>query len=531
MKSNNLTLGVRFGFIIGIILFLFSAFFSLILYQYLKTQVIKDAREKTVIIMTQVKALGGYVKEELRPKMFELLSKAGLEESFVAEAMSSTHVNLHVMKRFNKELPDYIYKRVSDTPLNHENRTDEFHRQMLDYFRRNRTDLSWKGLVTAGKQQSIIYVIPIVADRSCLACHGEKAAALKAIVDRYGDSGSFGWKENTVVGVESVSIPLTVAFAHIRQTAIDTFVFGTSTLGILFFALTGIFKFLVTAPLNNLSRFFRSIAKGEEPLGKKMPIDRHDEIGDLTESFNILAKHLLDAQERLKRTTAIEKQIMETEKLAALGQLSAGVAHEINNPLGGIRLCFNNLLNTEMSEEARRQHVDTITKGFDRIQNIVKQLLSFSKNTPLSIAPSSINTIIENVLSLTEYVIAKKGIRLVKGLSEIPDLMVDANKLEQVFLNLIINAVQAMESGGTLTIRSWSRETTCTVSVSDTGKGIPRDIISKIYDPFFTTKEVGEGTGLGLTVSKAIIEQHKGSITVETSGEGTTFTVTLPIAP
>ncbi len=125
-----------------------------------------------------------------------------------------------------------------------------------------------------------------------------------------------------------------------------------------------------------------------------------------------------------------------------------------------------------------------------------------------------------------------KGIKIIKDLSSnAPELMVDANKLEQVFLNLIINAIQAMDGGGVLTVRTWAEGNFFNVSVSDTGKGIPPDILNKIFDPFFTTKEVGEGTGLGLTVSKSIIEQHKGEITVNTSGKGTTFIVKLPLIP
>jgi signal transduction histidine kinase len=135
------------------------------------------------------------------------------------------------------------------------------------------------------------------------------------------------------------------------------------------------------------------------------------------------------------------------------------------------------------------------------------------------------------VLKLSEYTISAKGITLVQQLSgNVPDIMADPVKLEQVLLNLVINAVQAMEGGGVLTIRTGTDGPACRVCVSDTGKGIPRDILAKIFDPFFTTKDPGEGTGLGLSVSKAIIEQHKGEIQVETSEKGATFIVRLPLS-
>jgi len=321
-----------------------------------------------------------------------------------------------------------------------------------------------------------------------------------------------------------------VSFARVKSIALDLFIFGSSSLIILFFALHGTFRYLVSRPLNELSGVFRRIAAGSEPLGKKTFTARNDEIGLLTESFNTLAGHLLDAQEKLKKTAEIERQMMETEKLASLGQLSAGVAHEINNPLGGIKLCFNNLLNTPMDEATRQQHVAVINSGFDRIQNIVRQLLDFSKNSPLSLSRHSINTIIENVLTLSEYTLSKRDIRITRHLSQdIPDLNVDANKIEQVFLNLFINAAQAMGQGGELAISTRSDEHFCYISVSDNGPGIPEDIRSKVFDPFFTTKGVGQGTGLGLTVSKAIIEQHEGALTMESSDEGTTFSIALPL--
>ncbi len=253
-----------------------------------------------------------------------------------------------------------------------------------------------------------------------------------------------------------------------------------------------------------------------------------DEVGELIEVFNQMVG---DLKHNLEELEEAKEEQFRLDRLSALGQIAAGVAHEINNPLGGISLCFNNLITTDMDEGTRQRHIDVIKSGFDRIQTIVKRLLDFSKNSSLSISRVSLNTIVGNVLKLAEYTISKKGITRVEHLAgDIPPVMVDPGKLEQVFLNLIINAVQAMDNGGVLTIRTESDGATCRVSVADTGKGIPRDILARIFDPFFTTKDPGEGTGLGLSVSKAIIEQHKGEIKVETSEEGTVFTVYLPLA-
>lgn len=532
MGLKKLSLSLKFSLTIGIILLLFCVFFSSILYYYLKNQVVKEAEEKTLIIMTQVKAVGAYVRETLRPTIFNTLSRLDAQGEFIIEAMSTTHVSLQVMERFNRDLKGYIYKRVSENPMNPKNKADSFHREMITYFRLNKDQTSWNGIVEIEGKKYLVRLRPIIMEESCLQCHGNPSDAPRELLKIYGTKSGFGWHVGNIVGVDSVMAPLDLALADVKRVAVDTFVFGISTLGLLFLALYGTFKYLVTSPLQNLSGIFREIAIGKEPLGVDIPVDRSDEIGDLTKSFNILSQHLLDAQERLKKTAEIEKQMIETEKLATIGQLSAGVAHEINNPLGGIRLCFNNLMNTKMDEDKKRQHIEVINSGLDRIQNIVKQLLDYSKNFPLVIVPSSVNKIVEDVLGLVDYTIAKKEIKLIKDLSDnMPEVMADPNKLEQVFLNLIINAIQAMNEGGVLTINTWCENNFCNVSISDTGKGISSDILNKIFDPFFTTKEVGEGTGLGLTVSKSIVEQHKGEITVETSDKGTTFTVRIPMQP
>ena len=149
----------------------------------------------------------------------------------------------------------------------------------------------------------------------------------------------------------------------------------------------------------------------------------------------------------------------------------------------------------------------------------------------MSISSVSLNELIENVLKLTDYLISRKNIRVIKNLSsDIPEIMIDPNKMEQVFLNIILNAIQAMDNRpGDLTINTLIENGFCEVSFTDTGAGISDNVLQNIFDPFFTTKAVGEGTGLGLSVSKSIVEQHNGRITVETSEKGTTFTVKLPV--
>jgi len=530
MKDKGFSINLKFSLAVGVILLIFCALMSVLLYYYLRSQVVKDAEEKTAIIMSHVKATGDYVRETLRPAIFDALDRLNAQDEFIIEAMSTTHVSMQVMSRFNKDQKDYVFRRLSDNPMNKKNMADLFHLEMLFYFRLNPEQRSWKGIVSSGTRQYLYRLNPVAMDAPCLKCHGNPTDAPVQLVRIYGNSSGFNWRVGEVVGINSVSVPLDAAFEEAKKSAINAFLFGFISLSFLFIALFITFRQIVTKPIDNLSKIFKGISMGQESLGKEIPIDRRDEIGDLTKSFNTLARHLLEAQERLKKTAEIEKQLIETEKLAVIGQLSAGVAHEINNPLGGMKLCFNNLLNTTMDDAARKEHIEVINSGFNRIQNIVKQLLDFSKNTPLLLEKASINKIIENVLILSEYTISKKGIKVVRDFrDDIPEILLDSNKLEQVFLNLIINAAQAMDEKGILGIKTFKDDNFCYASVSDTGWGIPEDILPKIFTPFFTTKSIGEGTGLGLTVSKAIIEQHKGELTVETSDAGSTFTIKLPL--
>ncbi|MDA8215845.1 MAG: DUF3365 domain-containing protein [Nitrospiraceae bacterium] len=642
MKLKNLTLSTKFTLTVGLILLAFCIIFSFLLYLHLKNKVIEDANEKTLIIITQIGAVGDYIKNTLRPKMFQMFPNT--EDKFIVEAMSTTHVTHEVMKRFNNDLKDYVYKRVSDNPLNPKDKADALHEGMIAFFRKNKEQKSWNGIIKIEGQEFLIRVKAITAEKGCLACHGDPSKAPKGLVKKYGTKSGFGWKEGDVIGVESVTIPLDITLGQIKGIAISTFIFGFITLLFLFISLQGAFWSLVSRPLSRLTTVFKGIAKGTEPLNQDLTITTHDEIGELTESFNQMSKHLYNAQEDLRKNAEtlrsifegisdplalvnpdctleitnqayrewmakgisavftkkcqpencdadtscpvcflakaerekraiseywegddgqyyyvhlypifddngnvlkavhyvrditdkkqMEEQMRMAEKLAAVGQLSAGVAHEINNPLGGIRLCFNNLMTMGMDEETRKMHIDVINSGLERIQGIVRQLLEFSKKSSLSVSPVSINRLIVDVLKLTEYLVSKKGIKVIKNLSpEIHEIMVDPNKMEQVFLNIILNAIHAMDGNqGSLTIETSSNNGFCKASFGDSGPGIPDNVLPYIFDPFFTTKAVGEGTGLGLSVSKSIVEQHRGEIVVETSQRGTKFTVILPVS-
>ena len=234
----------------------------------------------------------------------------------------------------------------------------------------------------------------------------------------------------------------------------------------------------------------------------------------------------------MTETKQLEQQIRNSEKLASIGKLAAGVAHEINNPLGGILNCLYNLRKGGLSAARQEEYWASMEHGVRRVQKIVRQLLDFSQQHEPEFSPAGINGIIDQVLVLTTHLFAANHITLETHLGQgLPQVMVDRHMIEQVLMNLILNAVQAMKRGGLLTIRTSVAEGICRVDVSDTGSGIPPSVLPRVFDPFFTTKGEGEGTGLGLSVNLGIMERHGGKILVESEvGKGTTFTLCLPVS-
>ncbi len=226
----------------------------------------------------------------------------------------------------------------------------------------------------------------------------------------------------------------------------------------------------------------------------------------------------------------MEEQMSQTEKLTSLGLLAAGVAHEVNTPLAVISNYIQMLAKQMPEDDPRHTIIEKIIKQTFRASEIVNNLLNFSRTGPGELADVDLNRLVEETLSLVSHPLKTSRIQVVKQLTEgIPPVRGSANKLQQVFLNLFLNARDAMPSGGMLEVRTSGHNGSVEIEVMDTGNGIPREHIHKIFDPFFTTKSSGRGTGLGLSVSYGIIKEHAGKIDVRsTPGRGTSFHVEFP---
>ncbi len=318
---------------------------------------------------------------------------------------------------------------------------------------------------------------------------------------------------------------------------------------------------VITRPIESLVKVAEEISRGD--LSKTVNIHRRDEIGHLAESFNRMIESLKLSQEEIEeynrtleekiieRTSELEDaqtQLIQSEKMAALGQLAAGVAHELNNPLGGIlgyaQFTLEKLEKKKLEDMTQRdldsyqRYLKDIETQARRTKTIVQNLLKFSRTSHTAeFDKLDINAVIEETLTFIEHQLMMKQIKLNKEFgADIPMTSGNAGQLQQVFTNIIINAMHASDPGSEISILTrylpplGEFPGAVEITISDQGHGISEENLKKIFEPFFTTKEVGKGTGLGLSVSYGIIKEHGGEIKVKSKiGEGTSFTIVFQL--
>ncbi len=301
----------------------------------------------------------------------------------------------------------------------------------------------------------------------------------------------------------------------------------------------------ITRPIGHLIHSLREVGGGD--LRARVPVHGDDEIRSLAQEFNQMCGRLEDAQQSLlaeaERRRQAEVRMRNAERLASVGRLAAGLAHEIGTPLNVISGRAESLQRAATPDSTTERHLRVIATQIDRIVRIVRDMLNFARSEQPRRAPMHVDQVIRRVLELMEPRFEHCGVTVHTSLSDaVPDLPADADQIYQVFLNLILNAVDAMPDGGRLEIRAEERlarhhpadppRPTVAVSVADTGTGILPEHRNRIFDPFFTTKDVGRGTGLGLSVSYGIVEEHDGWFDVDSApGRGTRITVFLPLDP
>ena len=333
-----------------------------------------------------------------------------------------------------------------------------------------------------------------------------------------------------IVGMLYVGV-LEAKYADIRSKALSVFVLITVAGMALAIGLGYILANKIMNPVHQLINASRQVSEGSltPEIG---PISKDEEMGILQNTF----KDMVASMGR--RRAEAENRLIQSEKQASVGRLAAGVAHEINNPLTGVLTYTHMLLRRKDIGDDIRSDLQTIAESTERVRKIVKSLLDFSRQTKLDKEPSDVNMLIRSVISPMENQALVKGVSIKFDPGEnLPMLTLDRNQFQSVLINLIINALDSTEPGGNINIytatglsASDTSKKGVDITVADTGCGIPPENLDKLFDPFFSTKEVGQGTGLGLSVSYGIVQRHGGTIGVQSDvGRGSIFTIWLPI--
>jgi signal transduction histidine kinase len=452
----------------------------------------------------------------------------------------------------------YTFRTPSLNARASRNEPDGFERQALERFARDSGAQQHFEETALDGHRVFRYAVPVRLTKDCLRCHG----GVKGEADEFGHPKE-GMREGELKGAFVVTAPMTFLDARRRSDRIALAGVGVATI----FAITVILMFVVrriTSPLNELVGATRTLGEGK--LEGVAPVRSGDEVGQLARAFNEMAAKLRASYENLEekveaRTSELKRsqaQLLQAAKLASIGELVGGIAHEINNPTGVIVMRAATLMEDAKAlglSEDLLSDIEAIQRQSSRLATITSGLLQFSRQSPFAPTPVDLNRVVERPISFVEPTLRNRGIACHLDLDEsLPLVSADATRIEQVLLNLYTNAIDAMPGGGKLTVQTRhvprleageggrpaeaskavspgedGRGEWVMISVRDTGEGIQSENLTRIFDPFFTTKEVGKGTGLGLAISYGIVQEHGGRIEVESRwGHGAEFRVYLP---
>jgi two-component system NtrC family sensor kinase len=338
--------------------------------------------------------------------------------------------------------------------------------------------------------------------------------------------------EGDRVGMLYVGV-LEAKYADIRRQAITVFTVITVSGVILAIFLGWLITSRIMRPVGHLIRASGEISRGN--LSPDIGPMSQDDFGQLQRKFLIMTEALKEREKNQKEESEI--RLIQSEKQASVGKLAAGVAHEINNPLTAVLTFTHMVLRRNDLPDEVRSDLETVAAQTERVREIVKSLLDFSRQSALAPEPLDVNRLVGESVGLLENQALIKGVSLTfTGEKDLPLFVLDHNQCLSVLINMLLNALDATSAGGTVHVETMKAsiqgEDGVKIVVSDTGTGIKPEYMDRLFDPFFTTKEVGKGTGLGLSVSDGIVQRHGGTITVRsTPGKGAVFTVWLPLHP
>lgn len=369
-------------------------------------------------------------------------------------------------------------------------------------------DIFGTEIIPRNEGQYTIYLMqmPIYNEKHCAGCHGANEA---------------------VIGILNVEIVTDNIQETIRDLRTNTLLFYIIMFLILSISLGIMTTFLVTRPLKSIIESAKMVEEGNHKV--KFDLTRKDEIGELANGLNSMLSELHRARQAVEQCHM--ESMQKVEKMATLGELASAIAHEIKNPLAGISGAIQVFAEDFPEDDPRKDIITEVLKEIDRLDKAVRDLLSFARPPEPHRIKTPILPLIERTVRLISMQAKKHSVDInMAAVDDIKEVSLDPEQMQQVFLNIMLNALHSMPGGGVITVTTYFKDDPGQVEIiiSDTGHGIPPDDIKNIFKPFFTTKHTG--TGIGLAISKNIVEKHGGNITVDSSrGMGSNFRITLPI--
>lgn len=458
---------------------------SAMTYIILKDNAVKDAYNMGKVHLSMVGAIKHYVSEELRPVFYK-----EMPGRFIIEGMSRSYVAGEIARRVHKEHPTFKYINASLNPMNPENAANEFEAEIINTFIRDRTKKEWRGFRRTPDEQ--YYVIakagePVTDD--CLRCHGDPSAAPRELVKKYGSKSGFNMKAGQIVDAKFIYIPIGVPLAAARKVVAIFIAIYTVFFGITFLIINARF----TRLYNKIDSDSKKIDSINEDLS-----ELNQELETLVAERTMSLMALTVADKVRNPATVIGwacKRILEKEKVS--GELSETLK--------------------DIIDESRK--LETIVKDFETVLKSKQSMFRFD----------DINGIVRAVVPIAEKEASEKGVHLSVNLSELPlKINVQKNLLRVAILHILRNAIEATPEGGRITITTSAERDNVIITISDTGSGISKEDIDRIFEPFYSTKRLRFGMGLSLV--KQIVSEHLGHMSVESEqGKGTTFRITFPV--
>ena len=396
---------------------------------------------------------------------------------------------------------------TSLNPINPGNEPDEFERNSLISFQKGVDEVI--AVENNNMGRVVRFIAPLRVTESCLHCHA-----------------SHGYSYGDIRGGLSITIPINWADDLIRRNTHSLIFIGVVSIFLVTIALFLMFESLIVHRINRLSQAMDAFPD-DLPEQHLLPSVFRDELDSVNDNFVHFCNRLKKSQNELIQA---RNQAHLNEKMASLGILTAGIAHEVNNPLGGMLNCVKSIRENQDDKEMIQRYLPLIDKGLRQIEQTMRQLLNFGRTEPLTLREVDLQTLIMQCTELLSF--KHKNIDFDIRVLVTTTYMLDAEALKQIIINIGLNAIQAMPDGGRLLIECKRENDNLIFLFRDSGMGIPENDLPHIFDPFFTTKDVGEGTGLGLAVTFSLVQRMEGEITVKSrENEGTVFVITLPITP